>query len=679
MLQPYSNTIDTFRTKTLVPRFKYATIGSMNSATVSSQPSRVAALLIVALFTVVWALFIHSRAYSSNDASRLASIESLVQRGTWAIDESPFATIDRIKLGDHFYSDKPPILSWAGAGVYALLHHGFGLTLQPWGCAPERTSTWCRALFEANEADWAYFILTLLLVASPGTLILVLIYRLARRNGRANGSGLWFVIVLGLGTAIFPYSTVFNNHLPAAAATLVAVYGLITTEVPSRIRLIVVGLAAALAAAIDLSCGIFTIALFFYVVARYRSKSLWFAAGALVPIAITIILDYQIIGSPVLPYMVPQGYAYAGSELNATLAGTRRADDVPRYAFDLLFGDRGVIMFYPIVLWYLVGAVHAARSGEVTTRWLARLMLSSSLFYTLYFVLFTDTFGGYSFSPRWLLNLMPLMALFSVIDRSARRSTWRVALIGGVAAYSIAQAYAGALNPWSPALPILRLEYTAPQPLTQPNVAMSGYSSFNDVPNDVRKTLGANNIVPRKFDAKRGLVIFNGPGWWFIDQSTPLAPELAGPLGLGVTTTFALNANLTPALNRWLTSFETVGQPEFNGEIKLLGVQQTQRANELSVITVWTITSQPQPVDQRRIVLELVASDGSIVQNNEALAARYTSLQIGDVLVQVQKLPLTALTAGQYQLQLGVLNPDTGERLKLPGGAERLRVMEISK
>lgn len=98
--------------------------------------SRAATLAIVVVFTLVGSLFIHSRAYSSNDASRLAAIESLVERGTWAIDASPFATVDRIKVGEHFYSDKPPILSLAGAGIYSILHNVFGLTLQPWGCVP---------------------------------------------------------------------------------------------------------------------------------------------------------------------------------------------------------------------------------------------------------------------------------------------------------------------------------------------------------------------------------------------------------------------------------------------------------------------------------------------------------------------------------------------------------------
>lgn len=642
--------------------------------------SRAATLAIVVVFTLVGSLFIHSRAYSSNDASRLAAIESLVERGTWAIDASPFATVDRIKVGEHFYSDKPPILSLAGAGVYSILHNVFGLTLQPWGCTPERMPTWCRAVLEAGEADWAYFILTLLLVSLPAALMLVLIYHLARRYGFSNWSSLIFVAVLGLGTSIFPYSTVFTNHVPAAASTLVAFYLLMTSERPSRARLIIAGLAATLASAIDLSTGIFAVALAIYIAARYRSGVKWFVLGGLIPIAVTIVLDYQIVGSPVPPYMYPQGYAYAGSELHANLAGTRRAADVPRYAFDLLIGERGFVMFYPIVLWYVYAAVRALRSKEKMIRGLAWTINSSSLLYVLYFIFSTDNFGGYSYSPRWLLNLIPLLAIFAVTDRSIYGPRWRIGLVGALSIISIISALYGALNPWSPAFPLLQIEYTAPQPIRQPAAAMSGYSSFNELPSDYRKMFGANNIVPRKFDARRGLVIPNEATWYFMDESTPLAPELAGPLGLGVQSTYALNIDLTTTTQQWLKTFETTGLPiTFGDEVTLLGYKSQPADEELVVITAWRIETPRDYLDQRRIVIELSSSDGNVVQRDESMAARYSSLQPGDVLLQVQKLSLKAVPTGKYQLQIGVLKPDTGERLRLPDQSDRLLLEPVIK
>ena len=64
---------------------------------------------VALFFFLVWAFSTHSHVGSFNDRSRMAAIESLVQRGTWVIDESPFSrTVDRIYADGHFYSDKPP-------------------------------------------------------------------------------------------------------------------------------------------------------------------------------------------------------------------------------------------------------------------------------------------------------------------------------------------------------------------------------------------------------------------------------------------------------------------------------------------------------------------------------------------------------------------------------------------
>src|SRR3989338_8238197 len=47
---------------------------------------------------------------SWNDGSRFASVESMVERGTLAIDNSSFfnSTSDKIFYNGHFYSDKAP-------------------------------------------------------------------------------------------------------------------------------------------------------------------------------------------------------------------------------------------------------------------------------------------------------------------------------------------------------------------------------------------------------------------------------------------------------------------------------------------------------------------------------------------------------------------------------------------
>lgn len=669
----------------------------MTQAAGSARQPRDLTWLVVVLFTIVWALFIHTRSYSHNDASRLATIESLVHRGTWAIDKSRFSfTVDQIKVGEHFYSTKPPMLSLIGAGVYYVLHNGLGFELQATGCAPERSPTHCRALLETEQADWAHFILTLLLVSSPATLILALTYRLARARGLANGPSLTLTLALGLGTSLFPFSTVFTNHVPAAAATLVAFYILLVNESPSRFHLAAAGLFAVLAATIDLSNGAFALGLGVYVILRYRRDALWFVLGGAGPALLAAILDYQIVGNPFPPQMYSQGYNYEGSAFAAAVAGNQSAQNIPLYAFQLFLGDHGVLFFYPIVLWYVYALGCALRSPHPTTRWMAWTAAACSIIYVLYFVLSTDNFGGLSYSPRWLLNPVPLLAIFAV-SPALYRSRWRVGLAAGLAAFSVLSAYWGALDPWTPAWPLFHLEYTAPAPDPSLAICVSGYDSFYDIDPAIRKSFGANRAPIRWFDARGSFVVPDGPAWWFINESTPLSPLLAAPLGLSVEGNFSLQADLTQAARNWLKTFQKQAYqsadaipsldraPEtiplsatFGEQVTLLGYQQQQSQSQITIITAWRIETR-QTSGQRKIFAHLLAPDGSITQQDDIVAMDYAYLFPGDELLLLQTLPLDGVPPGKYWLQIGLYDPETGARLTIPQGADRLLLALVEK
>jgi hypothetical protein len=67
-----------------------------------------------------------------NDATRLATVESLVDHHTLSIDSSIFTplTLDKIRVDGQFYSDKPPVPAFWQAVLYAILQCCFGLTAQ---------------------------------------------------------------------------------------------------------------------------------------------------------------------------------------------------------------------------------------------------------------------------------------------------------------------------------------------------------------------------------------------------------------------------------------------------------------------------------------------------------------------------------------------------------------------
>ena len=66
-------------------------------------------LIVVAGVSVFWGTF--PGPLGANDLSRFATAESLVERGTFIIDDSPFGnTVDRVMLDGHYLSTKPPVM-----------------------------------------------------------------------------------------------------------------------------------------------------------------------------------------------------------------------------------------------------------------------------------------------------------------------------------------------------------------------------------------------------------------------------------------------------------------------------------------------------------------------------------------------------------------------------------------
>jgi len=162
---------------------------------------------VAAFFLLLWALLTHSHANSWNDTSRLATVEALVHQGTWAIEHTAFAerTADRILWNGHFYSDKPPVLSFVAAGVYAILHHGFHLSFDAiTRCDPVSSPCSCFALLCSQPPDWAYVLVTLTLVGLPSALMLALFYRSTTFYGLSNSLALPLTGALDWGPSSSP-------------------------------------------------------------------------------------------------------------------------------------------------------------------------------------------------------------------------------------------------------------------------------------------------------------------------------------------------------------------------------------------------------------------------------------------------------------------------------------------
>ncbi len=683
---------------------------------------------VALFFFLVWAFFTHSHVGSANDRSRMATIESLVQRGTWIIDESPLSrTVDRIFVDGHFYSGKPPVLTFIASGVYAVLHNGFHLSLDAGWCDLDESPCHCRAFCD-DSPDWAYYLLTLTLVGLPSALMLALFYHTTGLLGLDNPAALLLTVTLGLATQVFPYSTVFNSHLPATACLLAGFCALLKGGIfrsvnpanplfsctqndhNARCWLFVAGLLTALAFTFDLGVGLFFVAFFGYAVWSHQRRAWPYLLGGLFPIALMVLLDYRIVGNPLPPYMYTPGYDYPGSRFPQTIAGNRSPEHPVIYGLRLLFGGHGLFAFNPVLLWAVVALVRVWRDRASRLRVSAALVgLTSSLF-ALYFILFTDDFGGVAYGPRWYTVFIPLLFLFVAVEwrtqvlrkPASKSGSWTRGLLFLVlACISLANGYQGALNPWRTATPLLRLEYAPPEQREPVDVALSGVT-FEEIEPYLLAAFSTRHVDKRWFDARSCLVIPPGPVWLFIGPGTPLDPALAERSGLPSCGEATCHVDLRPTWDAYREQLVTsawtspllvpsdadpsqrtvVPLPAgFGSQFTLLGYEllggEPRAGTEVALITAWRIEGKSEP--PLALFVHLLDPQGHVGGQCDGLGVAPDSLHPGDVLLHVHRFTVAPdAPPGRYWLQLGLYNPDTMARLPLTSQeTDRLLLTQI--
>lgn len=413
-----------------------------NSPPRENNLSRWVGPLLALGYFVLCVLSTQAAPQSWNDIARVAAIESLAERGTWAIDDSPWAelTQDKVFLNGQFHSDKMPLLSWLAAGAYIVMRQTVGASLA------QTCSEGARIC--------AYYPLTLLFIGLPASLLVWLMYSFARVQKRSVVVALIGTLTLALGTMILPYSLVLNHHVPAAVSLFAAFYLLTTRTFETNRWIPVIGLFSALAVVLDPLSGILAVALAALTVIRLRGRAVYFVLGALVPLFLTAMLDYQIAGTIVPPYLIPSGYDYEGSAFPPTIGGNGTPDDLPQYAFKMFFGAQGLYFYNPVLFFALAGLVIVALTRGHSLRAEAIVIGGAFAVLSVYLATRTGNLGGTAYGERWFVQAIPLLMAFiffapPLANFSHRFVRWVTLPFFGVALlFSLFSTYQGAQNPW---------------------------------------------------------------------------------------------------------------------------------------------------------------------------------------------------------------------------------------
>ncbi len=385
---------------------------------------RLCLFFLAAVSLSVLGLSTMSKVDSWNAGSRLASVEALVDQGTWQIDRSIFAgpdgTKDKLWIEDHFYSDKSPVPSLWLAAVYWCLQQISGMAAAK---TPGQFAYW----MSLSSTGLAY------LVAVLG------MYFLCRRIGLSPMWSSLFGISLALGSVALPYAQQVNNHQMVLGITVALLLALPWKHADARRfswrRWVLIGTLTGIAYTIDLGAGPgLVLAMGIYLcwrIASWRCLAL-VGVAALPWLLLHHALNYAIGGTLGPANANPDYLAWPGSPFTASnMTGGWQHPGVGAwvvYALDLLFGQRGFIghnpllyigvFGFPLLIWvrHPLQALLWLCAGMAAGVWLIYSLLSTN-------------WSGACCSIRWFVPLLgPGYVVAAAFTRRFPNLRWAVAV-----------------------------------------------------------------------------------------------------------------------------------------------------------------------------------------------------------------------------------------------------------
>jgi hypothetical protein len=312
---------------------------------------------------------------SANDVSRWCTVWSLVEHGTYAIDDCPWQsqTQDKVKKPDklpapdagsgllkqveyrlapsswkgdepaeHFYSSKPPLLPTLIAGLLYPVRRLTGVPLDHTIEQP-RLPRWVQKPVEGEKGKTEFVLDTpkepvkwpahvfylkpvvVLLNVVPMLAMLVLYARLLDRTAGNDWAWMLSLAAGALGTYLTAFVQTLNNHTVAAASAFFALYALQQVWSEGRRsawRFAAAGFFGAFCACNELPAALFGVLLFLMLFARFPGPTLkFFVPAAAVPVAAFLVTQFLAFGQfkPVYEEFGTRSYNYEGSYWNTPL------------------------------------------------------------------------------------------------------------------------------------------------------------------------------------------------------------------------------------------------------------------------------------------------------------------------------------------------------------------------
>jgi hypothetical protein len=407
----------------------------------------------------------------ANDRSRWCTVWSLVERGSYIIDEAPWQPLTQDKVrrpnrlekpapdasaltrfeyavapaswkeGEpalHYYSSKPPLLSTIIAGLLYPFRVASGVPIEtvyeeprnPVNRAeedPEHPGKYITRTIPAEErgtVKWpvhVYYFKPIIILFNvvPFFVMLVLFARLLDRHAANDWAWFFSLVAAAWGTLLLAFDQTLNNHTVAAYSAFFAIYPTIRIFNDGRRHwgyFASAGFWAAFCACNELPAALFGILLFLLFLVRFPAKTL----AAFVPLAIipcVAFLATQLYATgqfkPVYEEFGTKSYEYELSYWQTPLEFdyfNKHPEPRGVYLFHMTFGHHGIFSLTPIFLFSMWGMLKNLAGGWrrlSTTAWLT-LALTAAMITFYALNPLARNYGGSTQGLRWIFWVIPL-------------------------------------------------------------------------------------------------------------------------------------------------------------------------------------------------------------------------------------------------------------------------------
>jgi hypothetical protein len=359
-------------------------------------------------------------ATSWNDGSRLASVQALVERGSFCIEGTAFidperappehpaydpsdpllrrGTLDKLLIAGHYYSDKPPLVSLPLAAAYR------GLMVLGLPAPGERP----------DQFAW---VVCLLLSGTGYAVAVGCLWMLGTRSGLGAKWRFLWLASFAMATVLPAYTRSANNHIAQLGA--VAAACLLLCRIADRegrggtawIALAALGFIIGFAYNLDFGLGPPLVAVVAATVAL-RTRRVWpvvvCGVGMLPCVIAGHAINFAIGGDWLRPLnMHPEYLDWPGNPFATTMTGVLRPRPVAQvlYSLDLLFGKKGFLTHNPpLLLAAAAGILVLRRPGRYRLE-LAALCGWCTVGWLMYGVL-SKNHSGLCVSIRWFVPFL---------------------------------------------------------------------------------------------------------------------------------------------------------------------------------------------------------------------------------------------------------------------------------